>query len=266
MSSPPSPAPHRPPGSRLLAAVAVCPAGCVAFVRAGRSSEGTACALRTSCASHLRSSSARPRRRRSTKDSPHTVCLLAFVLFTFDGTTQVQWGKMHLCFSPEQVWVSPPSERWRPGCQLPPWPTDHSLHCTSEKHTRFYAEWADMSWRTKQTCCCAQRADGGPRRSQCASKQRVRIMWAETSSNSPPHSWPITAYCGCDVRLCVVALRGVAYVLWTLKFLAGSAQTLDAFRVIFPHHTLELLLLQECLNITFVSKTKLCVSLLLREH
>lgn len=66
--SPPSPAPLRPPGPRLRAAVAASPAAAAAYVRAGRSSGGTACALRTSGESHPRSSSARSRMRRSAQE------------------------------------------------------------------------------------------------------------------------------------------------------------------------------------------------------
>lgn len=66
--SPPSPAPLRPPASRLLAAVAVSPAVAAAFVPAGRSSGGTACARRTSAESRPRSSSARSRKRKSAED------------------------------------------------------------------------------------------------------------------------------------------------------------------------------------------------------
>ena len=60
-SLPPSPAPLRPPGSHLPWAVAAFPAACPAFEQAWRSSEGRACARRTSGESRPRSSSARSR-------------------------------------------------------------------------------------------------------------------------------------------------------------------------------------------------------------
>lgn len=75
VSSPPSPAPLRPPGSRLLAAVAAFPAAAAAFVQAGRSSGETACAQRTSDESHPRSSSARSRTHRSVKSGTHILYL-----------------------------------------------------------------------------------------------------------------------------------------------------------------------------------------------
>lgn len=129
VSSPPSPAPPRPPGSRLLAAVAVFPADLAASVRAGRSSEGTACALRTSGESGPRSSSARSRRRRSTTEESRLVllqCLMCSCLKTQHKEKGV---------SPEPAGASPPSERWRPGCQLLLWPTGRSLRWISETHT-----------------------------------------------------------------------------------------------------------------------------------
>lgn len=78
VSSPPSPAPLQPPGSRLLAAVAVFPAAAAAFVRAGRSSGETACARRTSGESHPRSSSARSRTHRSEKHGTYIWFLHVF--------------------------------------------------------------------------------------------------------------------------------------------------------------------------------------------
>lgn len=65
---------------------------------------------------------------------PEGVDLQTGVFFGWGLTAPPEFRELTSCLtvSPEQGGASPPSERRRPGCRRPPWPTGRSRRCTSE--------------------------------------------------------------------------------------------------------------------------------------